>query len=360
MPDAILIGGHAVGPGNPAFLIAEVAQSHDGSLGLAHAFIDSAAKAGADAVKFQTHIAAAESTLDEPFRTAFSTQDDTRYNYWKRMEFTAEQWAGLAAHAAHKGLVFLSSAFSIEAMEILKSLGMLAWKIGSGELASHQMLSAIAQSAAASGAPVLLSTGMTSFAEIDTAAELVLGQGAGLGVFQCTSRYPAALEEVGLNVMDQLRSRLVCPVGLSDHTGTVHPALAAIARGADMIEVHIALDKSMFGPDVPVSLTPDEIALLRAARDAVAVMDANPVDNDAMAEAMAPMRSLFNKSVATVRDLPSGTILVLDMLTEKKPGTGIPAADLPTFIGRVLARDVSSARLLVPEDLESSFEPEMG
>jgi len=107
-------------------------------------------------------------------------------------------------------------------------------------------------------------------------------------------------------------------------------------------------------------LTPDDIALLRAARDAVAVMDANPVDNDAMAVELAPMRSLFNKSVATVRDLPSGTILAPDMLTEKKPGTGIPAADLPTLIGRVLARNVSSQHLLVVEDLATSIEPELG
>lgn len=360
MTDQIQIGGHVVGAGNPTFLIAEVAQSHDGSLGLAHAFIDGAAAAGADAVKFQTHIAAAESTLDEAFRTAFSTQDDTRFDYWRRMEFTAEQWASLAAHAAHKDLVFLSSAFSIEAVEILKSLGLLAWKVGSGELASNQMLGFIAETAAATAAPVLLSTGMTTFAEVDIAAGLVRDAGAALGVFQCTGRYPSALEDVGLNVMDELADRLGCPVGLSDHSGTVYPALAAIARRADMVEVHIALDKSMFGPDVPVSLTPDQIALLRGARDAVAVMDANPVDNDGMAADLAPMRSLFNKSVAPIRQLAAGTTLEPDMLTEKKPGTGIPAADLPTLVGRVLARDVSPNHLLAIEDLEPSLEPDLG
>ncbi len=358
MAESISIGGHTIGPGNPAFLIAEVAQSHDGSLGLAHAFIDGAAGAGADAVKFQTHIAAAESTLDEEFRTPFSTQDDTRYDYWKRMEFSAEQWAGLAAHAAHIGLVFLSSAFSVEAVNLLKTLGVLAWKVGSGEVASHQMLEVIAETAAASRSPVLLSSGMTTFAEIEAAAGVVRAKGADLGLFQCTSRYPASLEDVGLNVIGELRDRFDCPVGLSDHTGTPYPALAAIARGADMIEVHFALDKSMFGPDVVASLTPDEFRMLRTTRDAISVMDANPVDNDAMATELAPMRDLFTKSVAPTRALEAGTTLEPDMLTIKKPGTGIPAADLPTLIGRRLARNVVPDRLLTPQDLDAATEPD--
>ena len=110
-------------------VIGEVAQSHDGSLGLAHAFIDAIADAGADAVKFQTHIASAESTPAEPWRVKFSPQDATRYDYWKRMEFTPEGWAGLAAHAADRGLIFLSSPFSDEAVELLERIGMPAWKI---------------------------------------------------------------------------------------------------------------------------------------------------------------------------------------------------------------------------------------
>src|SRR6476469_2650682 len=113
------IAGREVGPGCPALIIAEVAQAHDGSLGLAHAFIDAIADAGADAVKFQTHIAAAESTPGEPWRIKFSEQDATRYDYWKRMEFTEPQWHGLKKHFEEKGLQFLSSPFSVEAVELL-------------------------------------------------------------------------------------------------------------------------------------------------------------------------------------------------------------------------------------------------
>ncbi|MGC8917653.1 MAG: N-acetylneuraminate synthase family protein, partial [Thermoanaerobaculum sp.] len=110
-------------------VIAEVAQAHDGSLGLAHAFIDAAADAGASAIKFQTHIAAAESTLGEPWRVKFSPQDRTRYDYWRRMEFTEEQWVGLREHAEERGLYFLSSPFSVEAVELLERVGVAAWKV---------------------------------------------------------------------------------------------------------------------------------------------------------------------------------------------------------------------------------------
>ena len=153
----IVISGREIGLGRPAFIIAEVAQAHDGSLGAAHAFIDVAADAGVDAIKFQTHIAAAESTLDEPFRVRFSAQDQTRYAYWRRMEFAPEQWQGLADHARDRDLVFLSSAFSLEAVRMLAGIGMPAWKVGSGEIASSSLLEAMCET----GAPILLSTGMS-------------------------------------------------------------------------------------------------------------------------------------------------------------------------------------------------------
>ncbi len=347
MTALIEIAGRTVGPGQPAFVIAEVAQSHDGSLGMAHAFIDAAAECGADAIKFQTHIAAAESTLDEEFRVKFRRQDETRFDYWRRMEFSPDQWAGLAAHAAEKGVVFLSSAFSVAAVELLRALDLAAWKVGSGEYRSSDLWQAMA----VGGAPILLSTGMSEWREIEAAVERVRELGAALALFQCTSRYPTALEHVGLNVIDELR-RFGCPVGLSDHSGSVHPSLAALARGADMIEVHLTLDRRLFGPDVPVSLTPPELALVCEARDALVIMAKNPVDKDAMASDLRDMRGLFSKSLAPKRPLPAGTLLSADMLTAKKPGTGIPAAELDDIVGRRLATDVVPERLLRREDLD--------
>jgi N,N'-diacetyllegionaminate synthase len=348
MSESIDIKGRRIGPQSPCFLIAEVAQAHDGSLGAAHAYIDAAAEAGVDAVKFQTHIAAAESTLDEPFRVKFSRQDDTRYGYWKRMEFTPEQWAGLAAHAAEKNLVFLSSAFSVAAVELLKKLGIVAWKVGSGEVATRDLLDAML---AAKG-PILLSTGMSTYAEIGEVVTRLRGRGAEVALFQCTSRYPVALEEVGLNVIGELRQRFKCPAGLSDHSGTVYPALAALAQGADMIEAHIVFDKSMFGPDTPASLTLRDFKQVVQARNAFAKMLAHPVDKDRMAGDLAQTRAMFGKSIALSRSLPAGTVLARDMLTTKKPGTGIPDTELDSLVGRRLKRDTDAQRLLSRDDID--------
>lgn len=348
MTRKIDIAGRTVGPGTPSFLIAEVAQAHDGSLGAAHAYIDAAADAGVDAIKFQTHIADAESTLDEPFRVALSGQDDTRFAYWKRMEFSPEQWMGLAAHARERGLVFLSSPFSVAAVQLLKRTGMAAWKIGSGEVETEDLLDAVCDA----GGPVLLSTGMSDYSSIDSAVRRIWKRGTGVALLQCTSSYPVKLSEVGLNVVDELRQRFDCPVGLSDHSGTVYPALAAMAQGADLIEAHIVFDRRMFGPDTPASLTVDEFRLLAQARDAFAEMRSHPVDKDAMGSQMRTMRSVFGKSVALISDLPRGTTLAADMLTLKKPGAGIPASDMAALVGRRLKHNVEACRLLSWDDID--------
>lgn len=172
-------------------VVGEVAQAHDGSLGTAHAFIDAIAAAGADAVKFQTHIAAAESTPSEPWRVRFSRQDDTRYDYWKRMEFTEEQWVGLRQHAQERGLLFLSSPFSMEAVDLLIRVGVSAWKVASGEMNNREMLRRMA----VSGVPVILSSGMSPLAEVDAAVEEMRANSATFAVLQCTSAYPCPAEK---------------------------------------------------------------------------------------------------------------------------------------------------------------------
>ncbi|MDH3739497.1 MAG: N-acetylneuraminate synthase family protein [Alphaproteobacteria bacterium] len=348
MAGRIEIGGHEIGGGAPGYLIAEVAQAHDGSLGMAHAFIDAAASAGADAIKFQTHLAEAESTRDEPFRVPFSRQDASRYEYWQRTSFSAEQWAGLAGHAGERGLAFLSSPFSIEAVELLRKLDVPAWKVASGEVASRSLLAAICRDAK----PVLLSTGMSTFAEIDSAVATIQQAATPLAVLQCASLYPTPLEAVGLNVLHDYRARYGCPVGLSDHSGCVHPALAALAQGADIVEVHLTLSRHMFGPDVPVSLTVDELKAVAAARDAFHTMAAHAVDKDAAAGELSEMRAMFGRSLAPRTDLPAGTVIGADMLTAKKPATGIPADAIETVIGKQLIHAVSADRLLTWEDID--------
>jgi N,N'-diacetyllegionaminate synthase len=345
MSQKFKIGEKSVGPDLPCLIVAEVAQAHDGSLGTAHAYIDAVADCGADAVKFQTHIAAAESTPDEPWRIKFSPQDATRYDYWKRMEFTEEQWGGLKRHADERGLLFLSSPFSIEAVDLLNRVGVAAWKIPSGETANTPMLDRIL----ATGLPVLLSTGMSPLSEIDDAVQNIRESGVPMVIFQCTSAYPCFPEKVGLNLISLFRERYDCAVGLSDHSGTIYPGLAAVTTGIEMLEVHVTFSREMFGPDVPASVTTVELRQLVKGIRFIEKMMSCPVDKEEMARDMEPLRKMFTKSVVARIDLPTGTVLQLGHLTLKKPGTGIPAARLPEIIGRRLKRPVK-ADALISED----------
>lgn len=336
---------------NQCFIVAEVAQAHDGSVGIAHAFIDSVANSGADAVKFQTHIASAESTPQEPWRVKFSVQDATRYDYWKRMEFTEEQWCGLKKHAEERGLKFLSSPFSIEAVELLTRVGVAAWKVASGEVSNEPMLKAMA----VSGLPIFLSTGMSSLDEIDAAADRVKAAGLSLTILQCTSMYPTPPEKIGLNLIPFFRERYGCAVGLSDHSGKIYTGLAATAIGIEVLEVHVTLSREMFGPDVPASLTTAELRQLVEGIRFIEKINANPVDKNGLAESLAPMRDLFTKSVVARENLPAGTVLRENHLTAKKPGTGIPASRLKELVGQTLKRPIKTDEVLRESDFLESL-----
>lgn len=329
-------------------VVAEVAQAHDGSLGMAHAFIDAIADAGADAVKFQTHIASAESTPREPWRIKFSSQDATRYDYWKRMEFTEEQWLGLKKHATERNLLFLSSPFSLEAVDLLMRVGVAAWKIASGEVSNVPVFDKMI----ATGLPIFLSTGMSGLDEIDRAVALVQAQGSPLTVMQCTSMYPCPPKKIGLNLIPFFRNRYGCSVGLSDHSGKIYPGLAALLFGIEVLEVHVTLSREMFGPDVPVSLTTAELRQLVEGIRYLEEVIANPVDKDSLAGEAAPLRSVFSQSVVARLDLPAGTVLSAEHLTTKKPGTGLPAGRLSELIGARLIHSVKADDLVMESDLE--------
>lgn len=329
-------------------VIAEIAQSHDGSLGMAHAYIDAVADAGADAVKFQTHIARAESTYDEPWRLKFSKQDATRYDYWRRMEFSREQWRGLSDHAREKGLIFLSSPFSVEAVEMLSSFDMPFWKVASGEIGNYELMEAIW----ATKKPILFSTGMCSNNELDSVVERTKAFGIQYSVFQCTSEYPCLPQEWGLNLIQEIREKYHCPVGFSDHSGGIIAGLSAITLGVSFLEVHVTFSRGMFGPDVSASVSIDELRTLvqgaRQIRDALE----HKVNKDENSQRLKPMRKIFGRSWALKDDLPGGTILKREHLTLKKPGSGIPYEELGGLINRRLRANKQNNRLLTWEDIE--------
>lgn len=328
-------------------IIGEVAQAHDGSLGTAHAFIDAIADAGADAVKFQTHIADAESTLDEPWRVRFSPQDETRFAYWHRMGFSEPQWQGLKEHADARGLLFLSSAFSPEAVDLLERLGMAAWKVASGEALNPPLLARMI----ATGKPMLVSTGMSTLDEIDTLVEQLRAGHVPFALLQCTTAYPCPPERIGIDLIDAFRQRYDCPAGLSDHSGTIYPGLAAASLGSQVLEVHVAFHRAMFGPDVVASVTVEELAQLVEGVRFIERMRGATVDKTRLGDELETLRRTFGKRVVAARDLAAGTVLAEADLALKKPGDGLSPDRLSSLLGTRLVRDLTRNEPLSDEDV---------
>lgn len=329
------------------FIIAEIGQAHEGSLGIAHSYIDAAAAAGVDAVKFQTHIAQAESSAFEPFRVKFSYEDATRYDYWQRMEFTPEQWAGLKQHCDDKGVEFISSPFSNAAVNLLEQLGVKRYKIGSGEVGNLLMLDRIART----GKPILLSSGMSDWAELESTISFLKPAGNSLTLLQCTTAYPTRPEQWGVQLIPEMRRRFGLPVGFSDHSGDIFACLAATALGAVVLEFHIVFDKRMFGPDTPASMTVEQVeTLVKGVRDIEQSLHSSVSKEDT--SSFNELRQIFGKSLAVNKTLPSGHQLGLDDLEAKKPGNrGIAAARFREVIGKPLQRPMEAWEFITEADI---------
>ncbi|HRF34998.1 MAG TPA: N-acetylneuraminate synthase family protein [Cyclobacteriaceae bacterium] len=330
------------------FIIAEIAQAHEGSLGIAHSYIDALSGTGVDAVKFQTHIAEAESSPYESFRVKFSYEDETRYDYWKRMEFTSTQWAGLKEHCERAGVEFLSSPFSVAAVELLESLEVKRYKIGSGEITNHLLLERIGRT----GKPVILSSGMSSFDELTNALEILRPFGNPITILQCTTAYPTKPEQWGLNVIADLRNQFQTPVGFSDHSGEIYACLSAAALGATVLEFHVVFDQQMFGPDAKASLTIEQTrTLVKGVREIESALS-NPVRKNDTA-GYADLKKMFGKSLAINKALKVGHRIELADLESKKPADqGISAAEFQKVIGKKITRELAAYSFLNYKDLE--------
>ena len=326
-------------------IIAEVGSAHDGSFGNAQRLIDVSAECGADVVKFQTHIAAAETLRDAPMPPYFT--GEPRYEYFERTAFSLQQWEALKAHCERRNVEFLSSPFSAEAVELLEKVGVKRYKIPSGEVTNAPYLEVVAQT----GKPVLLSSGMSNWAELDASVNAILRHHDRLTVLQCTTEYPCPHERVGLNVMIEMRERYKLPVGLSDHTLTNYAAYAAVAFGASVVEKHFTLSRQMYGSDAKHSLEPAEFAeLVRGIRAIERMLD-NPINKDDITRHKG-MKDTFEKSLVALIDIPVGVRLTRAMIGTKKPGTGIPAARLHEVLGKRTTRPISAETLLMPTDID--------
>jgi N,N'-diacetyllegionaminate synthase len=325
------------------YVIAEAGMNHDGSLGNAIRMVEVAAEAGADAVKFQLHDSAAESTRDAPSPPYF--QHESRWEYFRRTAFTDDQWRTLREACDRAEIDFVCSPFSVEALERLEEIGVARYKIGSGEVTNLELVRA----AAATGKPVLVSSGMSTWEELDAAVEAA---GANASVLQCTSAYPTPPERVGLNLLAQLRERYGKPVGFSDHSLGPYAAFAAVALGATIVEKHFTLSKEMYGPDAALALEPHELEELVDGIREISGILAAPVDKDAEADALAEMKRIFEKSVVSSREIPAGTVIAREMVAAKKPGTGIPARKLDEVVGLRARRTIAADTVLTEDDVE--------
>ncbi len=321
-------------------VIAEIGMNHDGSLRKAKALIRAAAAAGADAVKFQTHIAEAETLMDAPAPPYFKAEP--RFQFFKRTAFTRAQHAELKAEARSRGVRFISSPFSERAVNLLRAAGVDAFKIPSGEVTNGPLLA----QAAATGIPVILSSGMSNLRELDEAVAVLRRGRSPFAVLQCTSMYPCPEEFVGLNLLDLLRRRYGCPVGLSDHTLGLHASWAAAALGADLIERHFTLSKSDYGPDARFSLEPGEFRTLVEGLRSVGRMLSHPVDKDALCRRLSPMKRIFEKSVVSSRAIAKGAVIGRLDLALKKPGIGIPPRDMRLVVGRTAVKNIPAEVLI--------------
>lgn len=328
--------------------IAEIGQAHEGSLGIAHSYIDALAKTGVDAIKWQMHVADAESSSAEPFRINFSYEDHSRIDYWRRMEFTKDQWIGLKNHTEQLGMEFICSPFSNSAVEILEDLGVNRYKIGSGEVSNFLMLERIAKT----GKEVLLSSGMSSYSELDNAVKIAQSYGSPISILQCTTAYPTKPENWGLNVIDELKSRYGVPVGFSDHSGDIYACLAATSLGAELLEFHVVFDKRMFGPDSRASLTISETSkLIKGIRDIRKALE-HQVDKSDNSE-YDNLKAIFEKSLAVNKNVCKGQVLTFNDLEAKKPkDQGISAHLYKEVLGKKLTKDLAQWTFLTKDCLE--------
>ena len=341
------LGRRRVGPGHPCFVIAEAGVNHNGDLDLARRLVQLAVEAGADAIKFQTFSAERLTTAAAPkaaYQAARTDPDESQRDMLRRLELDAAAHRQLLADCSDSGILFLSSAFDEDSADLLDELDIAAFKVPSGELTNLPYLRHLASK----GRCLIVSTGMSDIEEVETAMTAIRNvRDVPVVLLHCVSLYPSPAATVNLRAMDTMRQRFDVPVGYSDHTEGVAVALAAVALGSAMIEKHFTSDRSLPGPDHAASLEPHELAqMIRGIREVEAALGdgiKRPAPEERETAAVA------RKSLVAAVDIPAGTVIRRDMVALKRPGTGLPPAQLQWVIGRKARVDIAAGSLITRE-----------
>lgn len=332
----VRVGRKLIGRGAPCFIIAEAGINHNGDIEMAKELVRQAARSGADAVKFQ--VFHAESLVIE------SSPD---FELFKRYELPDSAWRDLAVLAEKEGIVFLATPFDIDAVNLLEEIGVPAYKIASGDLTNHELISYVARK----WKPIFLSTGGATLKEISLALECIYGEeNDRIVLLHCVSCYPTPEEEVNLSAIKDLWDHFYLPVGLSDHTLGIEAALAAVSIGAVAIEKHFTLDRSLPGPDHLHSLTPSELAEMIGRIRKIEKMLGNGRKEPMPCEANFRLRG--RRGVKAKRDIPKGTVISREMLSVLRPRGAIGAEELHNVLGRRAKRDIAKGEDIRWEDLE--------
>ena len=324
-------------------IIAEAGVNHNGSLDLAKRLVDRAKECGADIVKFQTAKLGSLVTKFAPM-AAYQKEntgiEESQKNMLSRLLLSFEDFLGLSEYCRNVGIKFLSTPFDIDSIHFLNSLQDI-WKIPSGEITNYPYLVEIAKT----GKDIILSTGMSTLDEVDAALEVLKVNGAGkITLLHCTTDYPASPEDVNLRAMLTMKEHCGCPVGYSDHTQGIEVSVAAVALGAEVIEKHFTLDKTMEGPDHKASLEPNELrAMVKAVRNIERALG-NGLKVPSESEKM--NIEVARKSIIAARDIRKGEIFTEENLTTKRPGTGICPMMWSEILGTEARRDFMEDELI--------------
>jgi sialic acid synthase SpsE len=348
MKSSIEIAGRAIGTGEPCYVIAEAGVNHNCDLALGKRLVDTAAAAGADAIKFQNYSASKISTRVAP-RYWFEPKDPngTQWDTFDKLDkLTDDEFRALIAHAKQTGITAFSTPFDDEAVDFLASLDLPAFKIASADLTCHPLL----ERAARVGKPMILSTGTATLGEVEEALEVCRKAGnEQVVLLHCTLKYPCPPEGINLRMMQHLMQAFPgVPVGLSDHSMGISVPQAAVALGACLIEKHYTVDKTLPGaPDHWLSVDPvDMRAMVEGIRTVEKALGraqkgVEPLEIEALHYA--------RRSVTSAVAIPRGTAVTRAMLTYKRPGTGISPRDFERVIGRI-------ARVDIPEDTTMTWD----
>jgi N-acetylneuraminate synthase len=345
----ISIGNWKIGDGEPCFIIAEAGVNHNGDLALAKRLIDAAADAGSDAVKFQTFHAeniVTSKAVKADYQKVTTSSEESQYKMLKKLELAESIFFDLAEYASQKQILFLSTPFDTESVDLLDDVGVPAFKIPSGEITNFPLLKKIARK----NKPVILSTGMSTLGEVEAAFFYLKKEGAqSLILLHCTTCYPAPVASINLRAMESLRHAFHVPVGYSDHSEGITIPIAAAAMGACIIEKHFTLDRGFEGPDHKASLEPLELkAMVQGIRD-VGLALGDGVKRPAPDEER--NKEIIRKSLVAAKDIAMGETITEDMLCIKRPGTGINPVDYSRVLGTISLRAIGKDEVITLSDI---------